>query len=177
MTFAIAHREPDGTAVLDLVREFTPPFGIENTVAEIASIAKAYRLPHVWGDAYAGEFAREPFRRNQVIYKLSEKRKNHFDKETQYSKSEIYRDTLPLFNTGKVRWLDNRRLVNQLCSLERQTARGTGRESIDNPRKPGAHDDLANAACGALVFAESKRPLYVHPSVLARSYGAGRSWS
>jgi hypothetical protein len=39
--------------------------------------------------------------------------------------------------------------VAQLCGLERRTARG-GRDSIDHG--PGAHDDLASAAAGALVL-------------------------
>jgi hypothetical protein len=33
--------------------------------------------------------------------------------------------------------LDLKRLVNQLCSLERRTARG-GRDLIDHPQHPGA---------------------------------------
>ena len=43
----------------------------------------------------------------------------------------------------------------QLCGLERRTAWG-GRDSIDHG--PGGHDDLANAAAGALVaVAEAPR--------------------
>jgi hypothetical protein len=49
--------------------------------------------------------------------------------------------------------LENRTLVAQLCSLERRTARG-GRDSIDHP--PGGHDDLANAAMGALLLTGGK---------------------
>ena len=45
--------------------------------------------------------------------------------------------------------LDHPRLVAQLGALERRTARG-GRDSIDSP--PTAHEDVANAACGALVL-------------------------
>ena len=45
--------------------------------------------------------------------------------------------------------LDNRRLHAQLLSLERRTGRGTGRDVIDHA--PNCHDDLANAACGALL--------------------------
>jgi hypothetical protein len=44
--------------------------------------------------------------------------------------------------------LDVPRLHAQLVGLERRTARG-GRDSIDHA--PGAHDDLANAAAGALA--------------------------
>jgi hypothetical protein len=47
--------------------------------------------------------------------------------------------------------LENPRLVSQLCSLERRTARG-GRDSIDHPQGGGgAHDDVGNAVAGALV--------------------------
>jgi hypothetical protein len=41
----------------------------------------------------------------------------------------------------------------ELAALERRTARG-GRDSIDHA--PGGHDDLTNAACGALVLASTK---------------------
>ena len=56
--------------------------------------------------------------------------------------------------SGAVGLLENDRLVVQLSSLERRTARG-GKDSIDHA--PGTHDDLANAAAGALVCA-FKRP-------------------
>jgi hypothetical protein len=49
--------------------------------------------------------------------------------------------------------LDNARLIAQLVQLERRTARG-GRDSIDHPA--GGHDDLANAAAGAVVLAAKK---------------------
>jgi capsid protein len=64
------------------------------------------------------------------------------------TKSELYKDLLPLLNSQAVDLLDNERLVSQLVSLERRTTRG-GRDSIDH--LPGAHDDLANAVAGALV--------------------------
>jgi hypothetical protein len=99
----------------------------------------------VIGDRYAGEWVRDPFRRQGVDYQLSEA-----------SKSDIYRDALPLFNAGRAQLLDLKRLVNQLCSLERRTARG-GRDLIDHPQHPGAHDDLANAVCGAFVMLERDR--------------------
>jgi hypothetical protein len=49
-----------------------------------------------------------------------------------------------------MRRLEHDRLVTQLTSLERRTARG-GEDSIDHA--PGAHDDIANAVAGALVTA------------------------
>jgi hypothetical protein len=53
-------------------------------------------------------------------------------------------------NSGAVDLLEHDRLVMQLTSLERRTARG-GRDSIDHA--PGAHDDIANSVAGALVTA------------------------
>ncbi len=44
------------------------------------------------------------------------------------------------------------KLEQQLVSLERRTTRGTGRDIIDHPQRKGAHDDLANAACGVIVM-------------------------
>jgi hypothetical protein len=66
------------------------------------------------------------------------------------SKSEIYLETLPLLNSGKLSLLDHPRMIAQLCGLERRTAR-SGRDSIDHP--PGGHDDIVNAALGALLQA------------------------
>jgi hypothetical protein len=55
-------------------------------------------------------------------------------------------------------------LVSQLCGLERRTARG-GRESVDHATS--AHDDLANAAAGALVNVAAFRTLNITPEILA----------
>ena len=61
------------------------------------------------------------------------------------------------------RLVDSVRLVNQLASLERRTARG-GRDSIDHA--PGAHDDVANAVAGVAAHVltyhfESCEPLRI----------------
>jgi hypothetical protein len=68
-------------------------------------------------------------------------------------KRDIYIEALAALNAARVELLDHPKLVNQLCSLERRTARG-GKDSIDHP--PGSHDDLCNAALGALVLAAGK---------------------
>lgn len=138
MTLAIAHRGTDG-AVLDAIREVKPPFSPEQVVLDFAALLKAYGLSEVTGDRYAGEWPRERFRVHGVTYQLSEK-----------PKSSIYLDALPLLNSGKLELLDSKVLVSQLCGLERRTARG-GRDSIDHA--PGGHDDVANAALGALLLA------------------------
>jgi hypothetical protein len=135
MTLAIAHREVD-VSVLDAVRERKPPFSPEAVVAEYAAVVKSYGLAEVTGDRYAGEWPREQFRKHGVDYQLAEQ-----------PRSDLYRDLLPALNSGQAELLDLDALVTQLCGLERRTARG-GRESIDHP--PNGHDDVANAAAGAL---------------------------
>ena len=134
---AIAHKEGD-RAILDCLREARPPFSPVAVTEEFAATLNAYGVREVAGDRYAGEFPRELWRSRNIEYKLSEK-----------AKSDIYRELVPALNAHRVELLDNRRLHAQLLSLERRTGRGTGRDVIDHA--PNSHDDLANAACGALL--------------------------
>jgi hypothetical protein len=138
MTLAIGHKEGE-TEVLDVLREYKPPFSPEAVVEEFASLIRSYRCSTVYGDRYGSEWVREQFRKRSVNYEPAEK-----------TKSEIYASLLPLINSTAIDLLDNERLTGQLVQLERRTSRG-GRDTIDHA--PGAHDDLANAAAGALVTA------------------------
>lgn len=141
-TLAVAHRE-DKKAILDALREAKPPFSPEHIVADFAALLKTYRIAKVQGDRYAGEWPREQFRKHGIGYEPSAK-----------PKSDLYRDLLPALNSGGVDLLDHPRLVNQLVSLERRTAR-SGKDSIDHP--PKGHDDVANAVAGALVSITTKK--------------------
>jgi hypothetical protein len=147
MTLAIAHHEHRygkadfGVAILDAVREVKPPLSPEAVVIEFTDLLKRYGIYEVTGDHYGCEFVREPFRKHGIEYRVSEK-----------PKADIYRELLPLVNSGRIELLANTRLVAQLCFLERRTARG-GRDSSDHP--PNGRDDVANAAAGALLLAAS----------------------
>jgi hypothetical protein len=136
-TLAISHMEK-GIRVLDCIRYRTPPFSPEAVTAEFSKVIKSYGLSSVTGDRYAGEWPREQFSKCGVHYNPADK-----------SKSDIYLELLPLINSGKVELLDNELLTKQLLNLERRTSRA-GKDSIDHP--PRAHDDIANAAAGALVY-------------------------
>ncbi len=136
-TLAIAHADGE-RIVLDAVREARPPFSPEAVTAEFAVLLKAYGLSSVRGDRYAGEWPRERFREHGIEYEISE-----------LSKSDIYRELIPKLNAHRVELLDHARLAAQFLGLERRTGRGTGRDIIDHG--PNAHDDIANAACGALL--------------------------
>ena len=152
-TLAIAHRDQDGRGILDVVREVRPPFSPDGVVADFCELLAAYRVHTVHGDRYGGEWPRERFARHGVTYQPSEKAKN-----------EIYATLLPLLNSHRVELLDDRRLASQLLGLERRTSRG-GRDSIDHGLR--AHDDVINAAAGALVLAAGpRRLLTVRPLIM-----------
>jgi hypothetical protein len=161
MVLAIAHRERDGRAVLDVLREVRPKFSPSVVVGEFAQLLRSFRISRVTGDHYAGEFAREPFRLAGVQYEVSER-----------NKSDIYRDFLPLINSSNVRLLDIPKLISQLTQLERKVGTA-GRDTIDHPRGGSFHDDLANAAAGALLMCSNRPTLIVPASVVA----AGRRFA
>ena len=137
MTLCISHLDGD-TVVIDCTRSVKPPFSPESVVEDFCEVLKPYRIRSITGDAYAGKWPREQFKKRGIDYRRSEK-----------NKSEIYRDFLPLMNAHRVELPPNDQLARELIGLERRTARG-GRDSIDHA--PGAHDDLANAVAGAAVF-------------------------
>jgi hypothetical protein len=132
-TLAIAHKEDD-IVILDALRERRPPFSPEAVVADYAQLLQSYNINSITGDRYAGEWPREQFRKHGINYEPAAK-----------PKSDLYRDLLPLINSRKIDLLDDTRLITQLVSLERRSAR-SGRDSIDHP--PGAHDDISNALAG-----------------------------
>jgi hypothetical protein len=138
MTLAITHADGD-VLVLDALREARPPFSPEQVVSDFAAVCKRYGLRSVTGDRYAGEWPREQFRKQGITYQTAES-----------NRSELYLELLPLLNSRRLELLDDGRLVAQLAALERRTG-SAGRDTVDHP--PGGHDDVANAAAGALVLA------------------------
>jgi hypothetical protein len=136
MTIAIAHREGD-VAVLDAIREIRPPFDPDSVTRDFAALLKTYGLSKVVGDRYGGSWPAERFKAHGITYEPSSR-----------VKSDIYKETLPLINAGRVALLDSPVLFRQFVRLERRVARG-GKDSIDHPKQE--RDDVANAAAGALV--------------------------
>jgi hypothetical protein len=135
---SVAHREGQ-SVVVDLVRERRPPFMPSQVIDEFIPLLKSFRIGKVVGDKWAGGFPPEAFQKGGIRYEPS-----------KLVKSDIYRDALPLLNSGRITLPKNDRLFNQLISLERHVARG-GHDVIDHPQNQ--HDDLANAAMGAAVLA------------------------
>ena len=139
-TLAIAHSELEGRFfVLDAIKEWKPGFKPEAVVAECAMIIKAYRCFRVVSDRFSRAWIRDQFRLWGIETDFS-----------HLSASELYLDFLPLVVSRTVELPDNKRLIGQLANLERRVRSG-GHDAIVH--LPGAHDDCANAAAGAVVFA------------------------
>jgi hypothetical protein len=138
MTLGIAHSSKN-VAVLDGVWEKKPPFSPEDVVEAFSETLKSYGITSVSGDRYGGLWPAERFRVHGIEYRPSER-----------TRSEIYQEFLALANSRRVRLPFAQRLRIQFKTLERRTNR-SGRDSVDHG--PGGHDDVANAAAGALVLA------------------------
>jgi hypothetical protein len=132
---AICHDEGD-VAVLDCLIEVRPPFNPSAATHEMAEALKSYDLTRTVGDRYSAGWVVEAFAKEGVAYEHSER-----------DRSEGYLDALPLFTSGRVRLLDNPRLVSQFASLERRST-PVGRDKVDHG--PGGRDDCCNAAALAL---------------------------
>jgi hypothetical protein len=152
MSLAVAHRVVSGDDVryvLDYATETRPPFSPADCAAEFAAVLLAYKVTTVSGDRWAGEWPREPLLKAGIRYQVADK-----------SKSDIYRDFLPLLNSKRVDLLDDETLVEQLCGLERRTS-SAGKDTIDHAKHSNAHDDLANACAGAIASAAVARKVRV----------------
>jgi hypothetical protein len=140
---AVAHRQwGAGEVVLDAVRERRPRFVPAAVVAEYAALLKSYRISELHGDRWGGGFHADEWRRHGINYVPCER-----------NTSENYLASLPLLLSGRARLVDDAVLRQQLAGLERR-AQAAGRESVSHARAQSAHDDVAAAACGALVAAE-----------------------
>jgi hypothetical protein len=95
----------------------------------------------VSGDRYGGEWVAGTFAARGVVYAPCPR-----------SKSELYRDFLPLITTASVELLDAPRLVQQLHGLERDTGTA-GRDLVDHGL--AGHDDVVNAVAGACVLIQA----------------------
>jgi hypothetical protein len=149
-SLAVAHREPDGTAVLDFIIERKPRFVPAAVVKEYAGILKLYGITSIKGDRYSAGWNADEWTRNGIQYEPSE-----------LTKSELYLAALPMLLSGQVRLLDNPTLRDQFTGLERRV-HSTGRESVDDNGSASANDDLANACAGAIVqISSAEAPLII----------------
>jgi hypothetical protein len=143
----VAHRAPgarDEHFILDRLEVVPSPHSPHEAVARFGQVLQSFNLHRVTGDRYGAEWVVDAFRHYAISYEPA-----------GLDKSAIYAETLPLFAERRVELLDNKRLTTELRLLERRPRSGGRGDAIDHP--PRAHDDAANACCGALWLASRQQ--------------------
>lgn len=146
---ALASKRDGKTALELLVKQAgRPPFNPRSAVKRFAAILKERGIRHVTGDAYAGLTYRLDFEGEGIKYHLCSK-----------PKSELYEDLEPRLNAGEIELLDHPILQDQLLTLVMRGAK------VDH--QPGAHDDHANAAAGAIdLVSAAVQPMNISQAAL-----------
>jgi hypothetical protein len=159
-TVAVAHRQKD-KAIVDMVRAWRPPFNPEQITKECAEVLKPYHVRTVTGDAYAGEWPREQFRKHGINYQVSEK-----------NRSQLHLELIPALNSERVELPDIRRMIDELRRLERRRGR-SGKDTVDHPAYGGS-DDVANSVAGAvnLIIGKPGANLSARPVAVGNGFGA-----
>jgi len=162
---AIAHME-EGKVVLDLIRQWKPPFSPDAVVGEMVAVLGRYHIDRVTGDNYSAEFVKNSFESRGIRYgrDTSNPWSHSPTAKVAKPKSQLYLELLPRLCSGEIELLDNDVLINQLAGLERRTRSG-GRDVIDHG--PNQHDDVANVCAGVCDVAIRK------PIVLRPMFGIG----
>ena len=138
--FAICHRAGDDV-VLDVLRERKPRFIPRDVISEYTGLLRSYGTSEVQGDRFGGGFHSDEWERNGIRFTPCE-----------HTTAEVYLHSLPMLLSGRARLIDSATLRAQLAGLERRVQPG-GRETVSHGQVASAHDDVATAACGALVAA------------------------
>ena len=142
-TLGISHKEAE-TIVIDRLEEVKSPIPKpQDAVKDFCEILHAYRITEITGDKYGGNWSTAEFRKNGIRYV-----------DSKLDKNEIYLQFQAISSMHRVQLLDSERLRIQLQQLERRTRAG-GKDTVNHPE--GLHDDLANAAAGAVVLCFQQR--------------------
>jgi len=159
---AVAHREGE-EVIVDLAHEIRPPFNPQTATAEVAELFKSYNIGKVNGDKYSAGYNIEAFAKCGITYEYSER-----------DTSQNYIETIQLFTSGRVRLVDNKRLVAQFAGLERRTS-VAGRDRVDHGPNANSHDDISAAVAGVVaILATKKVPVKITPEMIAQISAFGR---
>jgi hypothetical protein len=161
---AVAHKAGD-VVVLDAIREIRPkpsfsPQEVIETV--VVPLFKLYGIRRAKADRWAGQFPVDSCKAHGISI------------EPSRPKSELYQDFLAMLNSKRCELLDHARLKSQLLGLERSVRAG-GHDVIDHPRGANQHDDVINAAVGAMLEAGVNKHFVVTSEHMAqlRARGGG----
>jgi hypothetical protein len=141
-TLCIGHVKNGNIIVIDLLREWRPPFKAHEVVEEICGLCKSYCINKIISDK-TGKWVEDQFTyKGGLILETSAK-----------AKHDLYVNLLPYVNSIRIELLDHPRSIMQLLALERSRTR------IDHP--PRQNDDLINAIAGVADIAIGKYGNYL----------------
>jgi hypothetical protein len=138
---AIAHADGD-EVIIDCAHEIRPSFNPQEATREVCELVKSYRVTEVRGDKYAAGFVVESHAKNGIKYEYAEN-----------DTSRNYIEALNLFMSGRVRLVDNQRLVTQFVGLERRTSI-SGIDRVSHGIGDH-HDDISAAVAGVMTLASA----------------------
>ena len=152
-TACVAHKSGE-RVIIDALRGHAPPFDPNVVTAEFGKLAKSYGCSEVTGDNFSAEWVVSAWQSAGVRYLRSE-----------LTRSEIYLESLPLWNRHAVSIPNHARLIRELRLLERKVHR-SGKDSVDHGS--GGSDDYSNSVCGAMHLAIANAgPLIITPQAIA----------
>jgi hypothetical protein len=112
-----------------------PPFNAASVLVEICELAKSYGCTEIVSDRVAQGFMNAGIAAHGLTWRAS-----------QFDKSQLYLNVLPLFGSGQIRLLDDMMAIDQFLLLERRAGSFGGKDRVD--AKGGRAEDLANAIAG-----------------------------
>lgn len=113
-TGAVCHQDARTRSIMiDAVFEAAPPFSPEQAISDCVTFFKPYGIRNIHLDRWGGDFPSEQFRKWGINCTPCEK-----------PKSDLYKEFLPLLNSEQVILINHPKMLQQLCALERRTARG-----------------------------------------------------
>lgn len=161
-TGAASFKDKDGRIIIAALRGVAPPFDPNTVAAEMASLAKSYGCREVVADNFSAGWVEAAMLKEGVKFRRSD-----------LTRSELYLESLPMWNRHAVSIPNHARLIRELRLLERRVHR-SGKDSVDHGT--GGSDDYSNSVCGAMWLASAKRGMPVFgKAVLERAKEPGPS--
>jgi hypothetical protein len=134
-------------------------------IGGVAKLAKAFHCHEVWSDFHYSETVREELAKAEIGLQLGPAGSG--------GKTEVWTTTRALIHEGRVKAPMVLTLITQLKAVRARPTPGGGL-SIEQPRRPGSHGDLA-AAFALALWAANKQMGWFEPSYAGTRYHAATS--
>jgi len=150
MVLCIAHAS-NGKRIIDGLwhQAGRPPFDPVKVIDGFAEMLRRYRISHVWGDTFGGQYFMSEYAKRGIGYTVC-----------PLSPSELYEACEVGFNKGDICLVNHARLLEQLAALLEKGGKIVHRYS--------GHDDFSNACAGALWML-AQDSIYDTPAVIVAS--------